>query len=55
MTKTEIERFNEAAGIPRGRPTAQSKDRAVACCFNEALGGHPKPAIDGHLKTGHHT
>jgi hypothetical protein len=18
------------------------------------LGGHPKPAIDGHLKTGHH-
>jgi hypothetical protein len=19
------------------------------------LGGHPKPAIDGHLKTGHHT
>lgn len=20
-----------------------------------ALGGHPKPAIDGHLKTGHHT
>jgi hypothetical protein len=21
----------------------------------EILGGHPKPAIDGHLKTGHHT
>jgi hypothetical protein len=20
-----------------------------------ALGGHPKPATDGHLKTGHHT
>ena len=20
----------------------------------EDLGGHPKPAIDGHLKTGHH-
>jgi hypothetical protein len=19
------------------------------------LGGHPKPASDGHLKTGHHT
>ena len=22
---------------------------------NQRLGGHPKPAIDGHLKTGHHT
>ena len=20
-----------------------------------SLGGHPKPATDGHLKTGHHT
>jgi hypothetical protein len=21
--------------------------------YQQALGGHPKPAIDGHLKTGH--
>jgi hypothetical protein len=24
----------------------------LVCC---GLGGHPKPAIDRHLKTGHHT
>ena len=27
-------------------------------CFHlphHSLGGHPKPATDGHLKTGHHT
>ena len=29
--------------------------RLPATRHRSALGGHPKPAIDGHLKTGHHT
>ena len=29
--------------------------RDVASSLSVLLGGHPKPAIDGHLKTGHHT
>ena len=35
----------------------QSQGYAVVLVFIglESLGGHPKPAIDGHLKTGHHT
>ena len=27
---------------------------SFADMFGRCLGGHPKPAIDGHLKTGHH-
>jgi hypothetical protein len=30
------------------------KARAVAGALQGALGGHPKPATRGHLKTGHH-
>jgi len=29
--------------------------RRVGTLFTLGLGGHPKPATDGHLKTGHHT
>jgi hypothetical protein len=27
---------------------------AIVVAQAPSLGGHPKPAIDGHLKTGHH-
>jgi hypothetical protein len=27
----------------------------LTALLGKTLGGHPKPAIDGHLKTGHHT
>ena len=39
---TETTRAGELAALERFR---ESFD----------LGGHPKPATDGHLKTGHHT
>ena len=35
--------------------TVESLKARVQACEREVLGGHPKPAIDGHLKTGHHT
>jgi hypothetical protein len=41
----EAQQWNE--GIP--------KSNAIDVGFQLSLGGHPKPAIDGHLKTGHHT
>ena len=31
---------------------AQAPEMATAA--RPSLGGHPKPAINGHLKTGHH-
>ena len=33
-----MKRFNEAAGIPRGRPDLAMPATAPATCFNEAAG-----------------
>ena len=36
------------------RDLRRAIDRAARALVALTLGGHPKPALDGHLKTGHH-
>jgi hypothetical protein len=50
------DKWNERDSCPKSRGNCQS-DWVDSCGFRKIagsiLGGHPKPAIDGHLKTGH--
>ena len=45
--------FNEAAGIPRGRPHGAFREHGRPLCFNEAA-GIPRGRLPGNSRAGGH-